>query len=161
MKTLKLTKQAEKELELVNAKFEDESLEYEDLNEREMLISDAGMYCDGAYIDNEFNDLKEWARELGICESETDSDAMFEKINKMIDLKIVSVKNKKKDTTEYINVDGFEIIGTSKWTHDSAFRVFRNDNKFYAVIMHDEANPKIEKRYNREIVEKDVWTYLV
>ncbi len=88
---LELTKQAELELEVVNTKFDDEGLEWEDLNEREALISDAGMYCDGAYIDNEFTDLKEWTRELGMCESETDSDAMFEKINKMIELEIVKV----------------------------------------------------------------------
>jgi hypothetical protein len=88
---LELTKQAEKELELVNVNFEDDGFEYEDLSEREMLIADAGMYCDEAYIDNEFTDLKEWARELGMCESETDSDAMFEKINKMIELEIVKV----------------------------------------------------------------------
>ncbi len=61
------------------------------MSELETLITDAGMYCDGAYIDNEFTDLKEWTRELGMCESETDSDAMFEKINKMIELEIVKV----------------------------------------------------------------------
>ena len=88
---LELTKQAELELEVVNAKFDDEGLEYEDLNEREILIADAGMYCDGAYIDNEFTDLKEWARELGICESETDSDAMFEKLSMMIDDGILNI----------------------------------------------------------------------
>ena len=88
---LELTKQAELELEVVNAKFDDEGLEYEDLNDREILIADAGMYCDGAYIDNEFTDLKEWARELGMCESETDSDAMFEKLSMMIDDGILSI----------------------------------------------------------------------
>jgi hypothetical protein len=88
---LELTKQAELELEVVNAKFDDEGLEYEDLNDREILIADAGMYCDGAYIDNEFTDLKEWARELGMCESETDSDAMFEKLSMMIDDGILNI----------------------------------------------------------------------
>jgi hypothetical protein len=88
---LELTKQAELELEVVNAKFDDEGLEYEDLNDREILIADAGMYCDGAYIDNEFTDLKEWARELGMCESETNSDAMFEKLSMMIDDGILNI----------------------------------------------------------------------
>ena len=88
---LELTKQAELELEVVNVKFDDEGLEYEDLNDREILIADAGMYCDGAYIDNEFTDLKEWARELGMCESETNSDAMFEKLSMMIDDGILNI----------------------------------------------------------------------
>jgi len=88
---LKLTKHAKTELKVINKKFDDESFEWEDLNEKEMLFADAEQYVDGAYIDNEFTDLKEWCRELGLSESETDSDEMFEKINMMIELGIVKV----------------------------------------------------------------------
>ena len=92
---LELTKQAELELDRLNNLYGDEnSPEYDywdKMSEQEVLITDAGLYVDGAYEENEFIDLKEWARKLGICESETDSDAMFEKINKMIELEIVKI----------------------------------------------------------------------
>jgi len=92
---LEITEKTELEINRLNDLYGDEnSPEYDywdKMSELETLITDAGMYCDSAYIDNEFTDLKEWARELGMCESETDSDAMFEKINKMIELEIVKV----------------------------------------------------------------------
>jgi hypothetical protein len=93
---LQLTKQADLELKLINKRIDDAGDEgYDDvcesLNKHELLITDAGMYVHEAYINNEFINLEEWSRELGLSESDIDSDEMFKKINMMIELGIIEV----------------------------------------------------------------------
>ena len=59
-----LKENTQKEIERLNLLYgEENSLEYdnwEKMSELEVLIADAGMYADGAYEQNEFDDLNEY-----------------------------------------------------------------------------------------------------
>jgi len=81
-----LTKQAELELEVINAKFEVDDDAYDQFNEREIFITDAGLYADDAYVEaSEYDDLNEYCK--AVQESEYDNDDenyVLNKINKMI-----------------------------------------------------------------------------
>ena len=89
-----LTKQTEIELEAINKRIDDAGDDNydeicESLNEREWLICDAGMYVNGAYEENEFDDLNEWCVKVGNMEYQqtylnTHPNAVRNKINKML-----------------------------------------------------------------------------
>jgi hypothetical protein len=96
-----LTEQAKQELNRLNNLYGDEnSSEYDnwdDMSKLEMLVTDAGMYAEGAYIENKFDDLDEWCR--AVQEIEYDPkylidhpDAVKDKINKMIEENIIIIK---------------------------------------------------------------------
>jgi hypothetical protein len=96
-----LTKEAKKELNRLNNLYGDEnSSEYDnwdDMSKLEMLVTDAGMYAEGAYIENKFDDLQEWCR--AVQEIEYDPkylsyhpDAVKDKVNKMIKENIIIIK---------------------------------------------------------------------
>jgi hypothetical protein len=65
----------EKELELINNRFaEEDSIDYDNwdlMSEEEILITDAGMFAAGAYCDNEFNSLEEFAKNASEGEGDT------------------------------------------------------------------------------------------
>ena len=94
---LQLTKQAELELEIVNAKFtKDNGLDYHDLTKREKQIADAEMYVCGDYEENTFDNLEEWCREVQLEEYTEEYTAknphkVLRKINRMIKVGIVEV----------------------------------------------------------------------
>ena len=101
---LKLTTTAEAELEVINQKLtdaEESGNEYEvyyELTEHETLVTDAGLYVDSAYEENEFDNLEEWCMMVG--ESEYDPKylkkhptAVFDKVTKMINEGLLVVVN--------------------------------------------------------------------
>jgi len=97
---LQLTKLAKLEFKRLNDLYGDEdSLEFENwdkMSKRETLITDAGLYVNGAYEENEFDDLNEWCRIVGPMEYQqiylnTHPNAVREKIDKMLHEKILVV----------------------------------------------------------------------
>jgi hypothetical protein len=67
---LQLTPQAESELQVINQRIIDAGDDgYEDvcetLNKRELLITDAGLYIEEAYVYNTFSNLDVWCEETG------------------------------------------------------------------------------------------------
>ena len=95
---LKFLKQ--KELKVINNRFsEEDSIDYDNwdlMSEEERLITDAAMYVDGAYIDNEFEDLDEWCKEVGGSEYEEEylinnPNVVREKIDLMLKKNIITI----------------------------------------------------------------------
>ena len=92
-----LTQQAVAELEAINKRFEDAGDEgyevvYESLNERELLVCDAGLYVNEAYVDNKFNDLDVWCQETGEGEVPSDFRMRVKKnIGKMLIEDIITI----------------------------------------------------------------------
>jgi hypothetical protein len=90
---LQLTEKAINELNLL---FENEKFEYDEYSEYEQLLADANLYVDGAYTDNEFEDLNEWCIETGSSEYEqtylnTHPNVVREKIDLMLKENIITI----------------------------------------------------------------------
>jgi hypothetical protein len=98
---LQLTPQAEQELAAINQRIDEAGDEgYDDacesLSTHEQLITDAGMYTDGAYEENEFDDLNEWCVVVGSMEYQqtylnTHPNAVREKIDMMLREGIITI----------------------------------------------------------------------
>ena len=97
---LQLTKTTEVELNRLNNLYGDEkSPEYDywdKMSELEVLITDAGMYVDGAYEENTFDDLNEWCKIVGPMEYQqtylnTHPYAVKNKIDKMLRKGIIEI----------------------------------------------------------------------
>jgi hypothetical protein len=93
---LEMTRLFEVELEMINERIIENEEAYDHLNEKETLITDAGLYVDGAYEENEFSNLEQWCKLVG--ESEYDPKylkqhptAVLDKVNKMINEGILVV----------------------------------------------------------------------
>ena len=96
-----LTENTQKEIERINNLYSEEySLEYDNwhkMSELETLIADAGMYSDGAYEENTFDDINEWCRIVGPMEYEqtylnTHPNVVRTKIDKMLRLNLIEIK---------------------------------------------------------------------
>ena len=96
-----LKENTKKELERLNNLYGDEnSPEYDNwdkMSELEILITDAGMYADGAYEENEFDDLNEWCRVVGPMEYEetylnTHPNVVRNKIDLMLHKNLIEIK---------------------------------------------------------------------
>jgi hypothetical protein len=97
---LQLTKTAELELKRLNNLYgEEDSPEYDywdKMSELEVLITDAGMYVDGAYEKNTFDDLNEWCKSVGSMEYEktylnTHPNVVRNKIDEMLRNSIIEI----------------------------------------------------------------------
>lgn len=95
-----LTENTQKELERLNNLYGDEeSLEYDNwdkMSELEILVTDAGLYSDGAYEENTFNDLNEWCAIVGPMEYEQTyldkyPNIVRNKIDRMLDLNLIKI----------------------------------------------------------------------
>ena len=96
-----LKENTKKELERLNNLYGDEnSPEYDNwdkMSKLEILITDAGMYADGAYEENEFDDLNEWCRVVGPMEYEetylnTHPNVVRNKIDLMLHKNLIEIK---------------------------------------------------------------------
>jgi hypothetical protein len=96
-----LTENTQKELERINNIYsEEDSLEYDNwhkMSELETLITDAGLYANGAYEENTFDDLNEWCRIVGPMEYDqtylnTHPNVVRTKIDKMLHLNLIEIK---------------------------------------------------------------------
>jgi hypothetical protein len=85
----------EKELELINNRFaEEDSIDYDNWNlmtDEEILITDAAMFVDGVYCDNEFNSLEEFAKNASEGEGDTIENTI-KRLNKMLTKGILKLK---------------------------------------------------------------------
>ena len=95
-----LKENTQKEIERLNLLYgEENSSEYDNWNkmsELETLITDAGMYADGAYEENTFDDLNEWCKSVGPMEYEqiylnTHPNAVRTKIDEMLRKNIIGI----------------------------------------------------------------------
>ena len=95
-----LKENTQKEIERLNLLYgEENSLEYdnwEKMSELETLITDAGMYADGAYEENKFDDLNEWCKSVGPMEYNqtylnTHPNAVRSKIDEMLRKNIIEI----------------------------------------------------------------------
>ena len=92
---MKFTFLKHKELELINNRFaEEDSVDYDYwhlMNKEEVLITDAAMFVDEAYCDNEFESIEEFAKNA--YESEGDSvKNIIKRLNQMLDKGILGLK---------------------------------------------------------------------
>ena len=95
-----LKENTQKEIERLNLLYgEENSPEYdywEKMSKLEVLIADAGMYADGAYEKNTFDDLNEWCKSVGPMDYtqtylNTHPNAVRSKINKMLSKNIIEI----------------------------------------------------------------------
>jgi hypothetical protein len=96
-----LTENTQNELERLILLYGDEnSPEYDNwdkMSEFETLMMDAGMYADGTYEENSFDDLNEWCTIVGSMEYEqtylnTHPNAVKSKIDEMLRKNIIEIK---------------------------------------------------------------------
>jgi hypothetical protein len=93
---LEMTKLFEVELEMINARIIEDDFAYDNLNEKELLITDADLYINGAYEENEFSNLEQWCKLVGKSEFvpkylKQHPTAVLDKVNRMINEGIVVV----------------------------------------------------------------------
>ena len=85
----------EVELELINKRFaEEDSNEYDDwhlMTNEEILITDAAMFVDEVYCDNEFNSLEEFAKNASEEEGDTVENTI-KRLNEMLNKGILKLK---------------------------------------------------------------------
>jgi hypothetical protein len=92
---MKLEFVKEKELELINNRFaEEDSIDYDNwdlMTNEEILITDAAMFVDEVYCDNEFNSLEEFAKNASECEGDTVENTI-KRLNEMLNKGILKLK---------------------------------------------------------------------
>ena len=93
-----LTESAELELEVINKRIEEDDDAYDSLNEHEKLVVDAELYVEDGYMENEFDNLDEWCKEVALEEYlpayvEKHPNVVKDKINEMINKGIITVIN--------------------------------------------------------------------
>lgn len=84
-----LTGKAETELEIINERIMEDDEVYYDLTEFELLVTDAELYVNGTYAENEFKNLEKWCKLVGKSEYvskylKKHPTAVLDKVNKMI-----------------------------------------------------------------------------
>jgi hypothetical protein len=92
---MKLEFVKEKELELINNRFaEEDSIDYDNwdlMSDEEILITDAAMFVDEAYCDNEFDSLEEFAKNASENEGDTIENTI-KRLNEMLIKGILKLK---------------------------------------------------------------------
>jgi len=93
---LKLTESSELELKVIHKRIEEDEEAYDSLNEHELLVVDAELYVEDGYMENEFDDLDEWCKEVALEEYlpayvEKHPNVVKDKINKMIDKGLIII----------------------------------------------------------------------
>jgi hypothetical protein len=94
---LQLTKTAKQELKEINKRINNAGDEGYDevcsaLNERELLVADAEMYVNDAYINNSFKHLDNWCKRVGKSEFQNEYRMRVKKnIGKMLIADIITI----------------------------------------------------------------------
>jgi len=94
---IQLTKSAKQELKEINKRISNAGDEGYDevcssLNERELLVTDAGMYVNEAYVNNSFKRLDNWCKRAGEGEFQNDHRMSVKKnIGKMLIEDIITI----------------------------------------------------------------------
>jgi hypothetical protein len=92
---IKLTEYCSKELERINNMIDDD-FDYEEMSDLDILIADAGMYANDAYIENNFDDLNEWCIKVSPEEYEqsyldSHPNVVLNKVNRMLELDLIEI----------------------------------------------------------------------
>jgi len=94
MNKLEFLKQ--EELELINNRFaEEDSIDYDNwdlMTNEEILITDAAMFVDEVYCDNEFNSLEEFAKNASEGEGDTIENTI-KRLEEMLNKGILKIKS--------------------------------------------------------------------
>ena len=92
---MKLEFLKQEELEAINNRFaEEDSTEYDDwdlMSNEEILITDAAMFVDEVYCDNEFNSLEEFAKNVSEEEGDTIENTI-KRLKEMLNKGILKLK---------------------------------------------------------------------
>jgi hypothetical protein len=92
---MKLEFLKQEELEAINNRFaEEDSNEFDDwdlMTNEEILITDAAMFVDEVYCDNEFNSLEEFAKNASKEEGDTVENTI-KRLNEMLNKGILKLK---------------------------------------------------------------------
>lgn len=95
MKKLILTTLAEKEfnnLSKIHDQLEDSDIDlYYDFSSYDRLLFDMQMFADGAYVENMFERIEDFAIEISLSEG-SEYNNVLERINKAIELNLVEIK---------------------------------------------------------------------
>ena len=59
-----------------------------------------------------------------------------------------------------VNLDNAKLIGGGEWVKDSAYQVYKLDEKFYAVVVVGHSNKEILDDMIIEIKEEDISKYI-
>ena len=91
-----LTKTAKQELKVINAQLKKSDEYYDKMTKRELLISDAMLYVEDAYVDNKFTKLDVWCKRTSGGEYDPKylakyPNAVKQKIGKMIMEDIITI----------------------------------------------------------------------
>jgi hypothetical protein len=91
-----LTKTAKAELKVINAQLKKSDEYYDKMTKRELLISDAMLYVEDAYVDNKFTKLDVWCKRTSGGEYDPKylakyPNAVKQKIGKMIMEDIITI----------------------------------------------------------------------
>ena len=91
-----LTKTAKAELKVINAQLKKSDEYYDKITKRELLISDAMLYVEDAYVDNKFTKLDVWCKRTSGGEYDPKylakyPNAVKQKIGKMIMEDIITI----------------------------------------------------------------------
>lgn len=85
----------QEELELINNRFaEEDSIDYDNwdlMTDEEILITDAAMFVDEAYCDNEFNSIEEFAKNASEEEGDTIENTI-KRLNEMLNKGILKIE---------------------------------------------------------------------
>jgi hypothetical protein len=85
----------QKELELINNRFaEEDSIDFDNwelMTDEEILITDAAMFVDEAYCDNEFDSLEEFTKNVSEGEGDTIENTI-KRLNEMLLKGILKLK---------------------------------------------------------------------
>ena len=95
MKKLVLTTLAENELKnlvKIHDQLEDSDIDlYYDFSSYDRLLFDMQMFADGAYVENAFERIEDFAIEISLSEG-SEYNNVLERINKAIELNLVEIK---------------------------------------------------------------------
>ena len=95
MKKLVLTTLAEKEfnnLSKIHDQLEDSDIDlYYDFSSYDRLLFDMQMFVEGAYVENAFERIEDFAIEISLSEG-SEYNNVLERINKAVELNLVEIK---------------------------------------------------------------------
>ena len=96
MKSIQFTPTGQSLFDQTNQIFEDdEDADYYELTPEQQFILDCGMYINGAYSDNSFETIEDFALAIGgeeYQDAAEGADKVIKKINKGIELDLITIK---------------------------------------------------------------------
>lgn len=130
-----------------------------ELVDRLLKISGTGNYVSYYLLHSRKRDLIDNIRKFAIRLA----DENLEKISKLeIELNLITKKmnDPKKIVLDKIRKDEAELVGEGPWVKDSAYRVYKVDEKFYSIIVYDSSSLWLMDESLEEISESQIENYI-